>query len=93
MKDNKYANGQTISEQKGTQLTYFYKNGTLKAQGTFKNNLMEDQWIFYRETGELWQIGHFKNGQKHGNFIRYDRNDKLEYDENFDEGKIVKRKK
>lgn len=52
---------------------------------------MEGEWKFYRESGQLWQIGNVKNGQKHGSWIRYDKKDRLEYDETFADGKIVKK--
>jgi antitoxin component YwqK of YwqJK toxin-antitoxin module len=92
LKEKKYANGQIVHELKGDLLTYYYKNGKMKAKGPYINGLMEGEWIFYRETGQLWQTGNFKGNLKHGRFLRYDRNDKLEYDETFDEGKIVKKK-
>ena len=47
---------------------------------------MEGKWIFYRETGQLWQVGNFKGGQKHGPWVRYDKNDALEYQEIFEHG-------
>ena len=92
MENTTYKNGQIISEQKGNRLTYFYKNGKVKATGIFENNLMKGEWIFYRETGQLWQVGNFKDSIKHGHFIRYDRNDNVEYDENFENGKKIKTK-
>jgi antitoxin component YwqK of YwqJK toxin-antitoxin module len=54
---------------------------------------MEGEWIFYRETGQLWQIGNFKNSKKHGHWIRYDRNNQIEYNETFIDNKIVKKAK
>ncbi|WP_306351171.1 toxin-antitoxin system YwqK family antitoxin [Flavobacterium sp. '19STA2R22 D10 B1'] len=86
-----YANGQVVYEKIGEQLTYFYKNGTLKAVGPFIENLMEGEWKFYRETGQLWQIGNFKTGKKNGSWIRYDRNDTIEYQETFELDKIIKK--
>lgn len=88
--NNTYKNGQVISEQKENRLTYYYKNGKVKAEGIFENDMMQGQWLFYRETGQLWQVGSFKDSIKHGHFIRYDRADKLEYDEHFAEGKKTK---
>jgi len=88
-----YTNGQKIYDLDGNRLTYFYKNGKLKAEGTFENELMEGEWIFYRETGQLWQVGSFKNSKKHGHWIRYDRDDRVEYDETFIDNKIVKKRK
>ncbi len=51
-----YANGQTVHEMVGDKLTYYYKNGEIKAQGQLINNQMEGRWIFYRETGQLPSI-------------------------------------
>jgi len=87
-----YANGQKVYELINNKLTYFFKDGKIKAFGTFINDQMEGEWIFYRETGQLWQIGNFKNGMKHGSFIRYNRNDQIEYQETFEEDKIIKNK-
>ncbi|NOU20025.1 MAG: hypothetical protein HOO91_20900 [Bacteroidales bacterium] len=85
-----YKNGQKVYELNGNKLTYFFKNGKVKAEGLFENNLMDGEWRFYRETGQLWQIGNFNDGQKLGNWIRYDKSGKLEYQETFKNGKIVK---
>lgn len=87
-----YTNGQKIFEQQGDILTYYFKDGKVKAQGTSVDGMMQGEWKFYRETGQLWQTGHFKDNQKHGSFVRYDKNDQVEYDENFINGKIVKKK-
>ncbi|MFV8369805.1 toxin-antitoxin system YwqK family antitoxin [Flavobacterium sp. LB2R40] len=94
MLDKKYyVNGQIAHELVGDQLTYFFKNGKVKARGTFINGVMEGEWLFYRETGQLWQIGNFKNSKKNGSFIRYDRNNQIEYHERFEIDKIIKNKK
>ena len=53
---------------------------------------MEGEWKFYRETGQLWQVGNFKEGQKHGFWIRYDRKGELEYQEKFKDGNLMKSK-
>jgi antitoxin component YwqK of YwqJK toxin-antitoxin module len=88
-----YKNGQPVFEMTGDKLTYYFKDGKIKAEGPFINNLMEGEWIFYRETGQLWAVSNFKNGKKHGSWVRYDRNDKVEYQETFENNKIVKAKK
>ena len=86
MKNKTYSNGQITFEQSGDQLTYYFKNGKVKAKGKFVNELMEEECIFYRETGQLWQVGNFKDGQKHGPWVRYNKQDVLEYQEVFDQG-------
>ena len=82
-----YVNGQKIYELKDNQLTFYYKDGKLKAQGPFENGMLQGKWTFYRATGQLWEIGHFKDGS----WIRYDRNDTIEYNETFQNGKICKK--
>jgi antitoxin component YwqK of YwqJK toxin-antitoxin module len=54
---------------------------------------MEGEWTFYRETGQLWQVGNFKGGQKHGPWVRYGKNDALEYQEIFEHGVQQKKSK
>lgn len=71
-------------------MTYFFKDGLIKAKGPYEET-MEGEWVFYREGGKLWQVGNFKNGLKHGSWIRYDRSMKVEYNETFVEGKIIKK--
>ena len=91
MKQKKYANGQKTYEQNGDILTYFFKNGKTKAFGKSVNDLMQGEWKFNRETGQLWQVGHFKDNQKHGQWIRYNKDGKLEYEEYFENGKTPKK--
>jgi antitoxin component YwqK of YwqJK toxin-antitoxin module len=87
-----YANGQKVHELTGDRLTYSFKNGKTKAEGRYEDGKMEGEWVFYRETGQLWVVGNFKNNMKHGSWIRYDKNDEVEYNEHFDNGKVIKHK-
>ena len=52
---------------------------------------MEGKWIFNRNTGDLWQIGHFFQNEKHGEWIRYDKKGEVEYHAEFVEGKLTKK--
>lgn len=45
-----FANGQEVYKYYGNKLTYYYKNGQIKAEGPFENNKMQGEWRFYRET-------------------------------------------
>ena len=92
MKKKTYANGQNVFEIVDNVLTYFFKTGVVKAKGTYANEQMDGEWIFYRETGQLWQIGNFKKGEKHGIWKRFDRNDQLEYEQEFIDGKPVRKR-
>jgi len=86
-----YANGQKTYELDGNRLTYFFKDGKVKAEGLFENEKMEGEWKFYLKTGQLWQVGNFKNGKKHGPWVRYDKKGEPESEDFFEEGKKVKK--
>ena len=90
LEKERYANGQRTYIVSDGVLTYFYKNGRVRAQGPYRNDLMEGEWVFYRETGQLWQVGHFLHSQKDGSWVRYDRQGDVEYDERFVQGKILR---
>jgi hypothetical protein len=45
-----------------------------------------------RESGKLRQIGNFKGNKKYGNFTRWDKDGMEEYNEDFDSGKLIKKK-
>lgn len=87
---NTFANGQKAYELKDNILTFYLRDGKIKAFGPYENGMMQGKWTFYRATGQLWEIGHFKNDIKHGSWIRYNRNDEVEYDVVFQDGKIIK---
>ena len=88
----KYSNGQNVYRYENNTLTYYYKSGKIKATGKFVNNLMEGEWNFYKESGLLWQIGNFKNGNKNGLWVRFDNNKNIIYKEEFIDNKIIKSK-
>ena len=82
-----YKNGQKVFDLNNEYLIYYFKDGTVKAEGIFKDNVMEGKWKFYRNSGQLWQIGHFFNNNKHGEWIRFNRDGLVEYSEVFENGK------
>ncbi|MBI4136519.1 hypothetical protein HY469_00495 [Candidatus Roizmanbacteria bacterium] len=85
-----YNNGQIISEQKGDVLTYYHKDGKIKARGKYVDGLMQGKWIFNKKEGYLWNVGHFKDSKKHGKWIRYKSDGSVEKEEMFEEGKRIK---
>lgn len=88
-----YANGQQVFELKNDRLTYFFKTGIKKAEGSYIKDIMEGEWKFYRENGQLWQIGNFKHNMKHGKWIRYNKEGIPEFDKVFENGKVPSKKK
>ena len=92
MQDKKhYANGQVVFQLEGNKMTYYFKSGKIKAVGIYENELMEGEWHFFRETGQLWQVGNFMNGRKNGSWIRYGKDDQVEYSEVFVNNQPVKK--
>lgn len=85
-----YANGHPVFRHEGETLTYFFKTGLKKAEGRSVEGVMQGEWRFWRETGELWQVGHFRDGLKHGPWQRLARNGTEEKRETFAEGRPVK---
>ncbi len=86
-----YANGQAVSEQDGGTLTYFFEDGTIKAQGQSVEGVMRGRWIFNKKEGFLWQVGHFDDaGEKHGSWTRYNADGSIQSEQHFAHGKRVK---
>lgn len=90
LEKKQYANGQPVYTLDGSLLTYYFKNGVKKAEGRYENDQMEGEWLFYRETGQLWQVGHFAGGRKNGTWVRYDKENNEEYRASFRDDKEVK---
>lgn len=85
-----YANGQIKQETNDGIMTHYFNDGTIKAKGPVdEEGNMQDEWEFYKKEGYLWQIGHFKENQKHGNWKRFDADGNIEYDEKFENNKQI----
>ena len=84
-----YNNGQVVKEQKGDILTYYHKDGKVKAQGKCINGVFQGRWEFYKKEGTLWNIGHFKDHKKHGKWTRYHADGSIEKEEIFEGGKKI----
>ncbi len=86
-----YNNGQPVSSQDGDTLTWFFEDGTIKAQGESVNEVMRGEWIFNKKEGYRWQVGHFDDaGEKHGSWTRYNPDGSIQTEQHFDHGKRVK---
>jgi len=44
----------------------FFPSGTVKAEGSYTNNLRNGKWIFYTQDQKISQAGIFKDGKFHG---------------------------
>ncbi|MFN4202672.1 MAG: toxin-antitoxin system YwqK family antitoxin [Tabrizicola sp.] len=73
-----FANGQPVFRQEGDVLTYVFRTGLKKAEGRSIGGVMQGEWRFWRETGELWQVGQFRDDAKHGAWLRLARDGSVE---------------
>jgi len=84
-----FKNGQPVLEQDGDTLTYYHVDGSIKAQGPCIDGQFQGKWIFNKKSGQLWNVGHFKDNQKHGEWTRYKPDGTVEKTETFERGKKV----
>jgi len=86
-----YNNGQPVSTQNGDLLTWFFEDGTIKAQGRSVDGVMQGQWVFHKKEGYRWQVGDFDDaGEKHGTWTRYNFDGTIQSEQNFEHGRRVK---
>ena len=52
--------------QEVVQKKFYYENGQLEAEGSFKNNNQDGLWKIYYENGQLKAEGNFNNDEKVG---------------------------
>jgi len=48
------------------QATYYYKDGSIKERGFFKNKKLTGEWVSYNEQGGKMMIAYYNNGKKVG---------------------------
>jgi uncharacterized protein len=65
----------------------FYEDGSIRCQGSYKNNRREGKWLFYFEDGNVEQIGNYLNGLEHGEWKRYYSGGEIFVEEAFYNGK------
>lgn len=75
------------ADQKQGEWWIYYRNGNIRAQGSYTDHQMTGKWVFNRETGDLWQVGYFLFDQKHGIFTRYNRDGSIQDETTFVNGR------
>ncbi|WP_170223729.1 toxin-antitoxin system YwqK family antitoxin [Nonomuraea turkmeniaca] len=68
--------------------TFSFRNGQVKAKGSYRSGQLDGEWIWYREGGGLLQQGAFVDGVQHGPWRRWHDTRKL-----LDEGTYAMGKK
>lgn len=60
-----------------SQKEYYYKDGSIKYEGSYRKDKKDDRWNYYYEDGKLKKVGNFKAGQKIGKWTHYHDNGKV----------------
>jgi antitoxin component YwqK of YwqJK toxin-antitoxin module len=85
---NKQGEGILTNEgKKEGDWKYFFRNGSISAQGKYVNNLESGKWNYFYEDGKTEQTGVFKQGKTDGLWQWYYPDGTLKREEEFYEGK------
>ncbi len=68
----------------------FFKNGTLKMEGEYRNNKRTGLWKRYNEKGILIAEIEFKNGKREGKSIFYNNDGSLIETKLYQQDKVIK---
>ncbi|MCM8569433.1 nicotinic acid mononucleotide adenyltransferase [Gramella jeungdoensis] len=49
--------------------TFYYEDGNIRQEGTYKNGKLHGQWISYDQNGEKTAIAHYNKGEKEGKWF------------------------
>lgn len=68
---------------------FYYTNGKLKEEGSYKDGKETGQWKTYFESEKTKEIGNYKNGLKDGEWKTYFENGNLDLVANYKDGKVI----
>lgn len=71
--------------------TLYYNNGAIRATGMIDSSGMkQNQWVHYRKTGHLWDIGYYHDDIKNGPYVKMKIGGEIDSIEFFKNGKPIK---
>ena len=68
--------------------TFYYEDGSVKQEGTYKEGNLHGEWISYNQNGEKEAIAQYTNGEKTGKWFFWSDNKLTEVD--YNENRIAK---
>jgi antitoxin component YwqK of YwqJK toxin-antitoxin module len=68
----------------------YFDDGTVKLQGTYKNDLKEGPLTVFYPTGQIFNTGLYINGYPDGKWFTYDLDGKLLSTDIYDHGILIK---
>ena len=60
--------------------TFYYEDGSIQQQGTYKNNKLHGKWIAYDKAGEKTAVAQYTNGKKTGKWFFWNNGNLTEVD-------------
>ncbi len=80
-------------EEKGELIkgTYYYEDGSIKQEGTYKNGKLHGEWVSYGQDGEKNAIAKYEEGNKSGKW--FFRHEGLLTEINYKDGRIAEVRK
>ena len=60
--------------------TFYYEDGSIRQEGTYKDGRLHGEWISYNKDGEKTAIANYKNGEKDGKWFFWTENKLTEVD-------------
>src|SRR5690349_14847204 len=63
MRDNIYFKATILDNNLEGTAHYYYKNGTVKEEGTYQNSVRQGKWTFYYPNGDVQKIYNYTNGE------------------------------
>ncbi len=51
--------------------TYYFENGNIQQEGSFKEGKLDGKWISYDVAGKITAIAEYTNGEKTGKWLTY----------------------
>ena len=72
--------------------TFYYEDGSIKQEGTYKDGKLHGEWVSYNQRGEKESLAQYAFGNKTGKWFFWNNNQLTEvtYDENIIVG-VIKR--
>jgi len=71
-----------VFEEQGDLIkgTFYYEDGNIRQEGTYKNGRLHGEWVSYDQNGEKTAIANYTNGEKSGKWFFWSENELTEVD-------------
>ncbi|MGA8853627.1 MAG: nicotinic acid mononucleotide adenyltransferase [Christiangramia sp.] len=60
--------------------TFYYEDGSIRQEGTYKNGRLHGKWVSYNQDGDKTAIANYENGEKSGKWFFWSKDKLTEVD-------------